>query len=190
MNRSQWLSLIDEFQNDPDAKGYAAMYAAMPTYVKELTQRDYDALPSQAMRDAYDADRAAWAAAYAVQAPLFVAAMNEELSMANRTHLSASEIFESIDIPEYTALQNHTDPAEQRKAERVRIVLGLGDQIDVSPGSRARAWLMDAFGGGSVSITTMGGLLTQTQPRWQALGLAPIKEGWFETLIRRIQRSA
>jgi len=184
MNQTQWSALLNEFDTDPDAVGYAAMYAAMPTYTKELTQAEYDALPNQAMRDAYDAERAAWAAAYAVQNPLFMAALNAPVPADDVTQLSASQIFEAIEQTDYDAL----DAAAQN---RIELILKLGDNIEVGPGSKARAWLVAAFGAGTTTRDNLLSLVTnQTQPRWQALGLSLIKAGWFETLVRRKQRSA
>jgi hypothetical protein len=60
----------------------------------------------------------------------------------NRTYLSASEIFEAIDLAQFTALT-----ADQKT--QVQAVLNLGDNIQVGPGTKARAFLLNAFPNGA-----------------------------------------
>jgi hypothetical protein len=67
---------------------------------------------------------------------------------SNRTYLSASEIFEAVDLAEYSALS----AAEKG---RVDVVLGLGDQIFIGSTSKARAFLAGAFGANTATRTAL-----------------------------------
>lgn len=177
MNSQQWVNFTSEFVNDPAGLGYAAIRAAFPAYEKPLRPEIYDQL-SPAAQTAHDDAVNAWTLALDTEWPTFEGYINTSMVMPERTELSGSEIFESIDIAEFTAI------TDQQRA-RVTLVIGLGDNIDVSPGSRARAWLQDAFvGEGGVTVAALLALLPQTQPRWQSLGLSPIKKGFLERLVR------
>ena len=100
----------------------------------------------------------------------------DAMNLANRTlqrvTLSASEIFEAVEISDYNAL-------DANQKERVGIVLTLGDNIQVGPGSKARAWLLDAFPNG----TTYNNLLNTVQytgSRAEELGFPAVKLSWVE----------
>jgi hypothetical protein len=67
---------------------------------------------------------------------------------SNKTHLSASEIFEAVDLAEYSALS-----ATERA--KVDVVLNLGDQIFIGPTSKARAFLAGAFGANTATRTAL-----------------------------------
>ena len=66
----------------------------------------------------------------------------------NKLSLNASEIFEAIDLAEYSALS----AAEKG---RVDVVLGLGDQVFIGPTSKARAFLAGAFGANTATRTAL-----------------------------------
>lgn len=78
--------------------------------------------------------------------------------------LSASQIFEAIDTAEYQALQAAVQ-------ERVKLVLSLGDQIQIGPVSKARAILLAAFGAGTNTRTALTALVARQHARWRALDL-------------------
>ena len=86
-------------------------------------------------------------------------------SEADRLTLSGSEIFESIDRPEYLGL----DAAEKQE---LQIILALGDTINISSGSKVRSALAGMFGGSSNTATALLALVEgRTQSRAQELGI-------------------
>ena len=84
------------------------------------------------------------------------------LSTANRskeyTTLSAAEIFEAIDVTEYTALTT-------QKRANVDLILGLGDGIKIGTGTKARGFLVDAFGAGTATRTALIALASRNVSR-------------------------
>ena len=82
------------------------------------------------------------------------------------TVLSGSQLFEAIDGAEYAALAANVQ-------DRVKLVLGLGDAIQIGPGSKARAVLLAAFGGaaGPNTRANLAALVARDRPRWQVIGL-------------------
>ena len=85
--------------------------------------------------------------------------------VADRTSITSSELYEALVRADYIALQ----PAEQ---DEVKILLGLGETIIISAGSKARATLVAIFGSGSQTRTNLLGLIRDlTQSRAQELGL-------------------
>lgn len=108
-------------------------------------------------------------------------ALNDAALMAtvNRTvsrdTMSASEIFEAIDVSDFTAL---TDP-QKRKVE---VVLALGDSIRIAPGTKARDFLLDAFPSPAAD-TTRNALATASQrlvSRAEELGFGVVKAGHIQ----------
>ena len=82
------------------------------------------------------------------------------------TTLSASQIFEAIENADWNAL---TD-AEKNKA---KTVLSLGDSIGIGAGSKARAFLVDVFGGTNTA-TNLLAITTQSISRATELGLTDV----------------
>ena len=80
------------------------------------------------------------------------------------TTLSASQIFEAIDTNEYTALN-----ADHK--EKVRMVLSLGDVIQIGPGSKARAFLLAAFGSGTATRAALTTMVQRQKTRREFLNL-------------------
>jgi hypothetical protein len=100
-------------------------------------------------------------------------ALATSLNTANRDNwisLSSSQIFETIDIPEFQAL----NAANKARIDRL---LGLGDGIQTAPGSQARSELVTVFGGGSVTIAALAALANKPRSRARELGLEVIKVG-------------
>lgn len=79
--------------------------------------------------------------------------------------LTGSEIVEAIDVTEYKALS-----VVNRDA--VDMVVSSGDAIQTAPGSNARAIFIDAFGGGSTTITVLAAIANPQQSRAQELGIS------------------
>ena len=103
------------------------------------------------------------------------ALMNVVNRTVNRETMSASEIFEAIDVADYVALAD----AEKRKIE---IVLALGDSIQISPGTKARPFLLYAFPSPAAD-TTRNALATASQKlvsRVEELGLGVVKAGHIQ----------
>lgn len=88
----------------------------------------------------------------------------------NRSTLSGSEIFEAIDLTEWKGLSADAQA-------RVRTVLELGDSIQVGPTTKARAFLLDAFGAGTTTRTNLVALVQQTVSRADELGLGFVRPG-------------
>jgi hypothetical protein len=62
--------------------------------------------------------------------------------------MTASQIFEAIDLTEYTALS-------AADKGRVDVVLGLGDNIFIGPSSKARSFLAGAFSANTATRTAL-----------------------------------
>lgn len=84
--------------------------------------------------------------------------------------LTSSEIFESIDREEYEALS-------LLQQEQVRVVLSLGDNIQISSGTKARAWLLDAFVALTATRAALQSVATKTVSRAEELGLGSVHLG-------------
>lgn len=100
------------------------------------------------------------------------ASLNTADRTVERTTLSASEMFEAIDTGEYQALS----AADQ---DRVKLVLGLGDAIQISSGTKARTILEDVFAGAAGTLTrpALGGLVNETKTRGEEIGFGRVREG-------------
>lgn len=99
-----------------------------------------------------------------------VESLNNPDRTITRDILSSAEIYENIDISEFQAKQTAAK-------EYVRDVLGLGDNIKVGPGSKARTVLLNVFGASSNTITSLSAALQITVSRAQELGLGEVREG-------------
>lgn len=95
--------------------------------------------------------------------------LNTAYRTRERTSLSGSEIFNSIVPAEFAAL------ADSQK-QFVRDVFSLGDSVNVSTGTNARAVLLDAFGAGSTTRTNLAALVLESISRAQELELWTITE--------------
>lgn len=95
----------------------------------------------------------------------------ESLNTADRTitrdTLGSAEIYEQIVVSEFQAL---TDGEKTL----VRDILGLGGNIQVGPGTKARTVLINVFGAGSQTITDLAAALEQTVSRAAELDLPRI----------------
>jgi hypothetical protein len=100
------------------------------------------------------------------------ASLNTADRVVERTTLSASEMFEAIDPAEYTSLS----AADQ---DRVKLVLSLGDSIQISVGTKARTILEDVFAGvaGTNTRPALGALVNETKTRGEEIGFGKVREG-------------
>ena len=103
------------------------------------------------------------------------------LTTANRTvdveTLSGSQLFEAIDDTEWQART-----ADQKTD--IQFVVGLGDNIQISPGTKARAMMARALTGATASLSNLGTLGSKTVTRAEELGLSGLKIGHIQ-LARR-----
>lgn len=93
--------------------------------------------------------------------------------------LSASQLFEAIDATEWTART-----ADQK--DDIRLVLALGDNIQISTGTKARAILQNALSGATASLANLGVLGTKNISRAEELDLGRLRIGDIQ-LARREQ---
>ena len=87
-----------------------------------------------------------------------------------RDTLSSADIYEQIDVAEF---QGKTDAQKVY----VRDLLGLGDNVQVGPDSKARTVLIAVFGGASVTIQALAAILQVPISRAEELGLGVVKPG-------------
>lgn len=80
-----------------------------------------------------------------------------------RETLAGAEIFNAIDPAEFSALT-----AGQKQL--VRDVFGLGDTIDVQPGTNTRQVLLNAFGAGTTTRANLVGVAQKTISRAEEIG--------------------
>ena len=108
---------------------------------------------------------------YATMADAEVAAdMNLLYRAMVRDTLSSADVYEQIDVAEF---QGKTDAQKVY----VRDLLGLGDNIQVGPDSKARTVLIAVFGGASVTISALAAILQVSISRATELGLGIVKPG-------------
>lgn len=108
---------------------------------------------------------------YAAMSDAEVAAdMNLLYRTLVRDTLSSADVYEQLDVAEF---QGKTD------AQRVyvRDLLGLGDNIQVGPDSKARMVLIAVFGIQSVTISALAAILQVPISRATELGLGIVKAG-------------
>ncbi len=91
------------------------------------------------------------------------------------TSVTAAQIFEAIVPSEFVSLT----AAQQVRVDRI---LSLGDGIDATAGSQARAEILDMFVGGTTTRTNLATLVdsSQTQTRAAELGLPFTRAGHVE----------
>jgi len=180
---AEYTKLKAEVVADPDAKDYAAIIAAFPTWVFPLTQELYDELPSQATKDAYDADIAAWEAAVVAQLGPFQDLFTELVTAPDRDNLSAQELYNLIDDDEGDALTG-----SKRQALTDIFAVAGGGSVDISPSSKARRHLMAIFpSGGPTFIGIRDTVTGLTQTRHASKGFPGPAQGQLERLVRELQ---
>lgn len=81
-----------------------------------------------------------------------------------RTHLTSAEIFECLDLAEFTGLST----ALKARVDRI---LSLGGDIKASAPSKARDELLAIFGAGTATRAALAAATQQPGSRAQALGL-------------------
>lgn len=96
--------------------------------------------------------------------------LNTVYRTRTRTTLTAAQVYEQIDVAEFQAL------ADAQKVY-VRDIIGLGGDIDVQAGSKARDVMLSIFGGGSQTITDLAAILVDNISRADELGLGVVTEG-------------
>jgi len=111
--------------------------------------------------------------AYSLDSQVAAAQINEPNRTIQRDTLSASAIFESIDLAEFKVLPN-------ADRSRISVILSLGDEIKVNPTSKARAWLIDAFGASSVTRTALLIAVSEIVGRAKEIGLDRVRAGTIE----------
>ncbi|MEE8598019.1 MAG: hypothetical protein V3S69_00605 [Dehalococcoidales bacterium] len=84
--------------------------------------------------------------------------------------LSGSQLFEAIDDTEWQALtvDEKTD---------VQFVVSLGDNIQIAPGTKARAMMARALAGSTASLAALGVLGSKTVSRAEELGFGQVHIG-------------
>jgi len=104
-----------------------------------------------------------------------LALINAVNRTVERPTMTASEIFEAIDVSDYSAL---ADPARLK----VEIVLGLGDSIQIAPGTKARSFLLDAFPSPAADTTrnALAAAAQKTVSRAEELGFGAVKPGHIQ----------
>ncbi len=91
--------------------------------------------------------------------------------------LSGSQLFEAIDDTEWQTLT-----ADQKGD--IQFVVSLGDNIQISPGTKARTMLARALSGKAASLAALGVLGSKLVSRAEELGISGLKVGHIQ-LARR-----
>jgi len=126
-------------------------------------------MDSQALWNEISADPLA--RGYATMTDVEVAIdMNTVYRTRTRSTLSSAEIYERINVAEF---QSKTDAAKVY----VRDILGLGQDVQVGPDSKARAVLLAVFGAQSATIQALAAALLVPISRAEELGLGTVKPG-------------
>lgn len=87
---------------------------------------------------------------------------------SERATMRATEIFEVIDLDEYSAL------TPDKKAEVNRVLDLSGDDIPIGPNSKARAFLFDAFPEGTKTHAALVEAAAINISRANELGIGPV----------------
>ena len=102
------------------------------------------------------------------------AEVRDSINAADRTvdreTMSGSEIFEAIDVTEWSGRT-----ADQK--DDIKFVVSLGDQIQIASGTKARDMLQNALSGATNSIANLGSISTKAVSRAEELGLGFVKIG-------------
>jgi len=97
--------------------------------------------------------------------------------------LSGSQLFEAIDNDEW-------DSRTAAQKSKIQLIVSLGDNIQIAPGTKARAMLSSALaddggnGAATVSLAALGVLGSKTVSRAEELGFGALKAGHIQ-LARR-----
>lgn len=124
---------------------------------------DYQALKAELdsghpVTGAYNADNA-----------LAAAEMNALNVSVQRETISSSIIFESIAETDFDTLTT-------AQKEKLQLILGLGDEVQVGPTSRTRAMLLAMFGAGTDTRANLVAAVTETISRSSQLGFTAIDQ--------------
>lgn len=99
--------------------------------------------------------------------------LNTEYRSLSRPTITSAELYQAIDDGEYIGLNN------AGKA-RVDQILGLGGEIDATPGSRARAVILALFGAGTTTRANLVALVDTPIDRGRELLGRKAKLGWVQ----------
>ncbi len=89
--------------------------------------------------------------------------------------LSASELFEAIDATEWS--DGTLDATDQAN---VRLILSLGDNIKIAPGTKARAILVAALTGATASLAALAVIGSRTVSRSEELKFGRVTIGQIQ----------
>jgi hypothetical protein len=105
----------------------------------------------------------------------------DQLNAVNRTttvaKLTASELFEAIEDTDWDART-----ADQR--EKIKTILGLGDSINIAPGTKARTMMTSALSGATASLANLGALESPAASRAQELGFGVVSAAEVDSARR------
>ncbi len=94
--------------------------------------------------------------------------LNTTNRTVDRTTLRACEIFEAVVLTEYNAL------TAAKKTQVDRVLNLAGDDIPVGASSKARAFMLDAFGAGTSTRTALTAIVQKVASRAEELGLGTV----------------
>ncbi len=89
--------------------------------------------------------------------------------------LSASQLFEAIDLGEWNTT------LDDIKRANVRMILSLGDSIQIAPGTKARTMMAAALVGATVSLAALGVIGSKTVSRAEELGFGRVTIGQIQS---------
>lgn len=98
------------------------------------------------------------------------ASLNTANRSISRALMDSAEIFENTDITEFQAKTN----AQQAT---IRDIWGLGANVRIGVGSKARTVYVNVFGAGSTTITNLAAAANTTVSRAVELGLGYVAPG-------------
>ena len=100
-----------------------------------------------------------------------------EASVTRWSTVTSAQIYEATDSSEF---------ASKTAAQKVRVdrILGLAGEIETAPGAKARAELIDIFGGGSQTITNLAAIASESITRGTAAGIGIVRMGEVERARR------
>ena len=105
--------------------------------------------------------------------------MNTEYRTRILATLSSAQIYEATVSADFQGLN------DAQKAY-VRDVWGLGENVDVSPGSKARAVYVAIFGAESATITALQAMLTESITRGEEIEWGHVKVGHVQLAMEVI----
>lgn len=108
--------------------------------------------------------------AYSADAVTAAAQLNAANIASERATLTGSEIFECVDAANYAALV-------AADKTLLQTIVGLGDLIKVTTGSRTRTLLLNMFGAGTATRTALAAAVAINVSRAQQLLGGPVSAG-------------